>query len=49
VRDDAIAIRSMMNACLAFDHRITDGAEALRFLQSVKRRVEAYGPDTALY
>jgi 2-oxoisovalerate dehydrogenase E2 component (dihydrolipoyl transacylase) len=47
--DDAIAIRSMMNACLAFDHRITDGAEALRFLQSVKRRVEAYNPETAIY
>ncbi len=49
VRDDAIAIRSMMNACLAFDHRVTDGAEALRFLQIVKRRVEAYGPGTAIY
>jgi 2-oxoisovalerate dehydrogenase E2 component (dihydrolipoyl transacylase) len=47
--DDAIAIRSIMNSCLAFDHRITDGAEALRFLQSVKRRVEAYGANTAIY
>ncbi len=47
--DDAIAVRSMMNACLAFDHRVTDGAEALRFLQSVRRRVEAYGPETAIY
>ena len=47
--DDAIAIRSMMNACLSFDHRVVDGAEALRFLQSVKRRVEAFGPDTTIY
>jgi 2-oxoisovalerate dehydrogenase E2 component (dihydrolipoyl transacylase) len=47
--DDAIAIRSMMNACLAFDHRVTDGAEALRFLQSVKRRVEAFGAETTIY
>jgi len=47
--DDAIAIRSMMNACLSFDHRVTDGAEALRFLQSVKRRVEAFGPGDAIY
>ena len=47
--DDAIAIRSMMNACLAFDHRITDGAEALRFLQAVKGRVEAYAPGAAVY
>jgi 2-oxoisovalerate dehydrogenase E2 component (dihydrolipoyl transacylase) len=47
--DDAIAIRSMMNACLAFDHRVTDGAEALRFLRSVKERVEAFGPETTIY
>ncbi len=47
--DDAIAIRSMMNACLSFDHRIADGAEALRFLQTVKKRVEAFGADTTIY
>lgn len=49
VRDDAIAIRSMMNLCLSFDHRITDGAEAGAFLQAVKRRLERIGPDTPLY
>jgi 2-oxoisovalerate dehydrogenase E2 component (dihydrolipoyl transacylase) len=49
VLDDAIAIRSMMNVCLSFDHRILDGAAALRFLQSTKRRLEAYGPGTAVY
>lgn len=47
--NDAIAIRSMMNVCLTFDHRILDGAAALRFLQSVKRRMEAYGPGVAIY
>jgi 2-oxoisovalerate dehydrogenase E2 component (dihydrolipoyl transacylase) len=47
--DDAIAIRSMMNSCLSFDHRVTDGAEALRFLRSVKQRVEAFGPSTTIY
>jgi 2-oxoisovalerate dehydrogenase E2 component (dihydrolipoyl transacylase) len=47
--DDAIAIRSMMNSCLSFDHRVTDGAEALRFLQSVKRRVEAFSPGDTIY
>ena len=47
--DDAIAIRSMMNSCLSFDHRVTDGAEALRFLRSVKQRVEAFGPGTTIY
>ena len=33
--DDAIAVRSMMNSCLSFDHRVLDGAQALRFLKSV--------------
>ena len=48
--DDAIAIRSMMNSCLSFDHRVTDGAEALRFPRSVKQRVvEAFGPGTTIY
>jgi 2-oxoisovalerate dehydrogenase E2 component (dihydrolipoyl transacylase) len=49
IENDAIAIRSIMNVCLTFDHRILDGAGALRFLQSIKRRVEAYGPQTAVY
>jgi pyruvate/2-oxoglutarate dehydrogenase complex dihydrolipoamide acyltransferase (E2) component len=47
--DDAIAIRSMMNVCLTFDHRILDGAAALRFLQAVKRRLEAYAPGATVY
>ncbi len=46
---DAIGIRCMMNVCLSFDHRVTDGLYAGRFLQSVKRRLEAIGPDTPLY
>jgi len=49
VRDDAIAIRSMMNICMAFDHRINDGAESGAFLQAVKSRLESMGPDTPLY
>ena len=47
--NDYIAIRSMMNACLSFDHRVTDGAEALRFLKSVKQHVEAFGDGTSIY
>ena len=47
--EDAIAIRGMMNCCLAFDHRILDGAAALRFQQGVKRRMESYGPGTTIY
>jgi 2-oxoisovalerate dehydrogenase E2 component (dihydrolipoyl transacylase) len=49
VRDDAIAIRSMMNLCLSFDHRINDGAESSGFLRAVTNRLEAMGPDTPIY
>ena len=49
VRDDAIAIRSMMNLCMSFDHRINDGAESGAFLQAVKSRLESMGPDTPIY
>ena len=45
---DAIAIRSIMNLSLTFDHRILDGAEAGAFLADVKRRLEAIGPDTSV-
>ena len=49
VIDDAIAIRSMMNVCLSFDHRIIDGAEASGFLQTVKGGLEAMGANTPIY
>lgn len=45
---DAIAIRSMMNIGLTFDHRIVDGAEAGSFSASVKRLLEEIGPETPL-
>ncbi|HEY3062235.1 MAG TPA: dihydrolipoamide acetyltransferase family protein [Chloroflexota bacterium] len=38
--DDAIAVRSMMNSCLSFDHRILDGAQALTFLRTLKTQLE---------
>ncbi len=41
VEGDAIAVRSMMNLCLTFDHRVCDGAEAAAFLSAVKSRLEA--------
>ena len=43
----AIAIRSMMNLEVSFDHRILDGGAALKFLNAVKQRLEAYGPQRA--
>ncbi|WP_458116998.1 2-oxoglutarate dehydrogenase, E2 component, dihydrolipoamide succinyltransferase [Arthrobacter sp. D2-10] len=38
--EDTIAIRSMMYLCLTYDHRLVDGADAGRFLQSLKSRLE---------
>lgn len=46
---DGIAIRSMMNLCMSFDHRIMDGAEASAFINAVKRRLEGIGADTGVY
>lgn len=39
--DDAIAMRSMVNVCLSFDHRALDGYEAGGFLAAVKAKLEA--------
>ena len=49
VIDDAIAIRSMMNLALTFDHRVLDGSEAGAFVSAVKRLLESIGPDTPVY
>ena len=48
VRNDAIAIRSIMNVCLSLDHRVVDGAIASGFLADLKKRLEAMGPSGAL-
>jgi 2-oxoisovalerate dehydrogenase E2 component (dihydrolipoyl transacylase) len=45
---DAIAIRSIMNLEVSFDHRILDGGAALHFLNAVKQRLEDYGPESDL-
>ena len=37
---DTIAIRDMMYLSLSYDHRLIDGANAARFLQLVKTRLE---------
>jgi len=42
VINDAIAIRSMMNLCLSYDHRILDGAVAAQFLRAIKSRLENF-------
>jgi 2-oxoisovalerate dehydrogenase E2 component (dihydrolipoyl transacylase) len=46
---DSIAIRPVMNMVLAIDHRANDGAQAAAFLATVKRWLEAVGPNTPVY
>jgi pyruvate dehydrogenase E2 component (dihydrolipoamide acetyltransferase) len=41
VRDGQVVVRSLMNLCLSFDHRIVDGAPAARFLQRLKELLES--------
>ena len=40
--DDLIAVRSLMNMCLSFDHRILDGRTAGQFLAAIKGRLEGF-------
>ncbi len=40
VRDGQIVVRPLMYLCLTYDHRIIEGAEAVRFLTAVKEYLE---------
>jgi len=40
---DAIAIRSIMNLTLTYDHRLVDGAYAGRFLRDMRERLQTWG------
>jgi pyruvate dehydrogenase E2 component (dihydrolipoamide acetyltransferase) len=42
VIDDAIAIRSMVNVSMSWDHRVIDGEIATRFLARVKENLETW-------
>jgi 2-oxoglutarate dehydrogenase E2 component (dihydrolipoamide succinyltransferase) len=42
---DALAIRSMMNLTLTYDHRLVDGALAGRFLRDLREKLESWGED----
>ncbi len=39
-KGDEVIVRSMMNLCLSYDHRIVDGAPAAGFLKQVKTYLE---------
>ena len=48
VEGDAIVVRSMMNLCMTFDHRVGDGADAGALMADVKARIEGIGQGTPL-
>jgi 2-oxoglutarate dehydrogenase E2 component (dihydrolipoamide succinyltransferase) len=37
---ETIAVRSMVYLAMTYDHRLVDGADAARFLATVKARLE---------
>ena len=45
---ETVAVRSMVYLALSYDHRIVDGADAARFLTTVKERLEAAAFERAL-
>ena len=40
--DGKIAIRTILPLCLAYDHRVLDGADAVRFLKDVIVGLESF-------
>ena len=46
---EIIAVRSIMNLPVAFDHRATDGAQIGRFVADIRAWLEAISPDTPIY
>lgn len=46
---DLIAVRSMMNLSMSFDHRLLDGGSASAFLNAVKHKLESWRMDYPLY
>ena len=41
VRDDAIVVRQMMDTTLSADHRVSNGTDAAKFINEVKRLLES--------
>ena len=42
VLNGKIAIRTLLPLCLAYDHRLLDGADAVRFLRDIVAKLEAF-------
>ncbi|MGO4275248.1 2-oxo acid dehydrogenase subunit E2, partial [Paenibacillus sp. TAF58] len=49
VIQEMIAIRSVANLCLSYDHRMVDGMIGSRFMQRVKYYLEKYNQETIIY
>lgn len=47
--EDFIAVRSMMNVSLSFDHRLLDGGYAAGFVSAIKQKLEAWPMEYPLY
>ncbi|HYK97280.1 MAG TPA: dihydrolipoamide acetyltransferase family protein [Candidatus Acidoferrales bacterium] len=47
--DDSIAIRSVMNIVIGFDHRVVDGSTAARFLTAVRDWLQDAAPSAPVY
>ncbi len=47
--DEVIAVRDLVHLSLSHDHRLVDGADAARYLTSVKAIVEAAAFEDDLY
>jgi pyruvate dehydrogenase E2 component (dihydrolipoamide acetyltransferase) len=45
VLDGKIAVRTLLPLCLSYDHRVLDGADAVRFMKDFIRRLESF-PET---
>jgi 2-oxoisovalerate dehydrogenase E2 component (dihydrolipoyl transacylase) len=43
---EGIAVRSMMNMCMSFDHRIIDGQMSGQFVNWIKQRLESWTPSS---
>ena len=46
--DDAIAVRSVVNLCVSFDHRALDGDQVGRFIQTVREHLQSIPADGAI-
>jgi 2-oxoisovalerate dehydrogenase E2 component (dihydrolipoyl transacylase) len=46
--EDVIVIRPMMNMTCSFDHRVLDGAQVGAFMADVRKRLEAWDPQTPI-